>query len=276
MLNLNSAYAADEPEGSRSPGSNYVNRATFLKLMAGVLLLFAILVPVYIKLKDESEVARCSLNLKNQWDALQLYAVNNDERMPPAFYPDGNGSPVHVNGHPLTWASIVKPLMKDKISYKCPTAPETECSQIGGTKEKINLSYGMYAAMSMRINSDIRNPSVSILLAETSSNGTGNTFNPVPFLDEAGKAIVDDGFLIGYDSGNVPDSDTFRAAKYVTRLAFPDTKSGNFKYEGGSRHRKGVQAITFDGAKTWLTPDQAEVERRSKADSDLTGRWATR
>lgn len=276
MLNFTSAYAADEPEGSRPPGSSYLDRKSAIKMLVGVAALMVLMVPIYIKLKGESEKSRCASNLKAQWQGIELYSVDNDGRYPPAFIPDGTGSPVLIKGYPLTWATIVADRMKDTSLFKCPTAGENECSQTGGKALPYPLAYGLYAPRALKTASDIANPNDAVLIAETMSGGAQNTYNPKPLKDAEGNPLKHDGFLIGFDSGNDPDSETYRAAAYVTRLAFPNTATGKFLYNGPARHDLGVQAITVGGSRIWITPDQAEVERRSATDGDLTGIWSTR
>lgn len=270
-----SAYDADEPEGSGK--SSYASKKTFLTLVGGTLCFLLLLYPVLQWLRKDGEKARCSQNLKNLYEASQFYYVDNNDHLPPTFYPDQVGSPALVKGIPVSWAVLIQGGIKSADNFRCPSALPDELSTVVGLKATpITLSYGMYGPMDMQSVTNLLHPESTILFAETTAHGASHTYNPAPFKYADGSVLKDDGFVIGFDSGNEWIPETYRNAKFATRLAFPNTSKEEFSYTGPARHRQGVQIVFADGHLGVLTPEQAAVERRSRRDDDLSGLWSTR
>jgi hypothetical protein len=110
----------------------------------------------------------------------------------------------------------------------------------------------MLNAYSGSLYSVISNPASKILLAETVRNGVLGTLDPLPLqvpVDPANpsagmRTIQDDGFVIGFDNDqNYPNG----ATKFATRLAFPDSKSGELNADTPTRHPDGIHFLTVDG-----------------------------
>lgn len=264
MIFMVENYAADEPEGGGR--SEYVSKRDLILvifLVAGLLLLF---VPVYFKLLSDRNSNTCRKNLENLYEACQLYAQDHEERLPPSFYADGVGGAVIEQGYPITWAALIQNSVKSDSVYRCLEMKPEEVTQVLGFKgnKPIDLTYGMNAAMSMMPINTLNSPSTTVLFAETLNAGASGSSDPFPM----GK---NDGFLIGYSSGNDTDPTTIRAAETVTRLAF--RKVGN---DLSTIHKSGSYAIMADGSYRSLKPEDAQVQRRSKREDGLIGLWSTR
>ena len=62
---------------------------------------------------------------------------------------------------------------------------------------------GMYVALDAKYYPQLENPTGTVLFAETSNMGAGGTYDPSPFKLSDGSVVPFDGFLIGYDDGNM-------------------------------------------------------------------------
>ncbi len=296
MLLHTEAFAADEPEGSTQKGSQYISRKD-LRWLGIFLLAFAlILIPVWLHLKRQGEKAACSNNMRAVSAAVLLYSEQNDERLPIAFYPDAEGSPVLDNGFPITWATMVQEGMSARASFRCPSAKPEELTLVvprQGTKP-IELTYGMFAGASGRTARNYESPGSSVLLSETSNFGANETHNPTPFLDENGEPMKNDGFVIGLEGTNAqgpllkerldeiladenrndgdPLKKGLKAPSWTTRLAFPTTAGAKFREDGPSRHGPGIHVIFIDGRLGIIRPNAARVDLDGSTASGR--RWA--
>lgn len=235
--------------------------------------LAVILSPVYFAMKEKSDAYLCKRNMRAISKAIQLYAAENNDRLPPAFVTaDGITPFVENDGGLYTWAYLVHPHMPKDVSFKCPKAHEDECykDHDSETGKLFPVSYGMYLPMGGMPMSSITDPESAILITETSSLGYENSFDPHPYKDEAGTPVKD-GFVITWDIGNlIPQDERVEA---MTRLAYGDTKSGAFSEDGPSRHPDGNHFITVSGSAITLPPSAALVEWDSKR-KKIVGRWA--
>jgi hypothetical protein len=62
-------------------------------------------------------------------------------------------------------------------------------------------------------------------------------------------------------------------SKFVTRLAFPETKDGKFSETGKTRHDAGINVLFCSGRRSLLKPSSAEISRLGKG-GRATGYWA--
>lgn len=117
------------------------------------------------------------------------------------------------------------------------------------------LSYGLYFMLATAPIYQLKDPDRLILLTESASNGANNTYNPERLKYSDGSALKDDGFILGYDN---PDGNfDFKkgATKFITRLAFGNTKDGVFSSDKvTTRHSAGNHVIFADGSMGILTP----------------------
>jgi hypothetical protein len=244
-----------------------------------VLLLMAGLFPIYQMGIKNSEKARCTQNFMAIYQAMNLYARDHDDGLPPLFR-TGNGFVPGLGeetGRPYTWASDIVGYMGERGDFRCPSAKPQELVRAEhpqANDQSVTMSYGMYSPYGGYKTYNIENPDQTVLVAETSNLGTMSSYDPVPFKNADG-SLLPDGFVIGWNDGN--EVATSKSTK-VTRLAFQNTASGTFGEQGIGRHtaeskqRKAIQvvhALTATGSKVNLTPGSAEIVQRDNLPSGL-------
>lgn len=264
-------YDPQAPEGDKSSSDVYFSKKDLKVFAIGLVSLAVILYPFYQFGVRSSEKARCSANMKAMMDAMNLYAESKDDRFPPLYRTGNNREPgLGDTGKPYTWADDIQPLMNKRYSFQCPSAKPDELvsSEDPETSQSVlKTSYGMYAPYSGYTRSLIANPDTTAIVAETSNQGAQGTFDPVPLKDEKGNAVPD-GMVIGWDDSNEEPSS---ASKFVTRLSYPETRNGDFKKDGISRHDAGIHVLTVTGERLTLPPSAARVEHRF---GSIQGLWA--
>lgn len=254
------------------PKSQYVSRRDIRVVGIALVLLALLLSPVYFVLKENSDAYKCKRNIRAISKAIELYAAENNDRLPPAYVTfDGETPFVEKDGGVYTWANLVHPHMPKDASFRCPKASDDDCfldhdSQTGNL---MSVSYGMYLPLGGMPLSSISNPESAILVTETSSLGAGETFNPHPLSDSEGRPVRD-GFVVAWDTGNAV---TENPVSTITRLAYPETKSGEFSKDGRSRHPAGNHYVTVSGSAFTLPPSAAKVEWDFRQ-KRIQGRWA--
>lgn len=264
-MSENSAYDVDAPEGAKSPGAQYMSRKDVKWILLATALIVIGLIPVYISMRDKAYVTTCKKNLGQIGQALQLYADQHDDRLPPAYEVGAGGEPASgPDGYPYTWISDIQPLLNPRASFVCPSADHTEyaysASPTGGSP--IPSTYGLYTAYSSSGTKDIEGGDSIVLVAETANAGAMETYNPNPF---GGKQ---DGFLIGWDNGNDAPNE---ATVAMTRLAFRKTSKGNFTQADG-RHGFFCHAISLNRGLIVLKSEDAQTEYNPTKYS-LAGKW---
>jgi hypothetical protein len=252
------------------PKSQYISKRDIKVFGLALLGLAILLSPVYFVLKENSDSYICKRNMQAIAKAVMLYSAENNDRLPPAYVTMDGVTPFVENGGVYTWAYLVQPQMKRGASFQCPKASEAECyvDHDSETGKPMLVSYGMYLPMGGMPISSISNPESAILITETSSLGSEDTFDPHPLKDADGN-LVKDGFIVTWSTGNLLSEDPVNA---VTRLAFSGTKTGEFKKDGRARHPDGNHFITVNGASVSLPPTAARVEWDTKR-KKIVGRW---
>ncbi|MCW5937595.1 MAG: hypothetical protein KIT11_09855 [Fimbriimonadaceae bacterium] len=229
--------------------------------------------PFYLKGKKDAEYAECKRHMHEVWNALSLYATQNNDSLPPTHNQLSNGSPAYFGGYPVTWVSQIRPFLNGEDSFRCPSSHKEESSEslyLEDSSRPLHCDFGMYRGLSTAPTNKVPDPNSVVLIAETSNFGAMKSYNPIPFQDEEGQDVTQDGFLIGWDNGNLQFN---KQTKRVTRLAFRNTANGSFldpSVEG--RHGKSINAITLSGSLTPLTAGDTEVK---PLDYRLTGTWAS-
>lgn len=262
----------DLERSDEQPKSQYVTRKDIRVFAIAMVVLAVLISPVYFVLKENSDSYRCKRNIRAISKAIELYAVENNDRLPPAYVTfDGVTPFVEKDGGVYTWANLVHPHMPTDASFRCPKATDAECffDHDSQTGTLMPVSYGMYLPMGGAPLSSIPNPESAILITETSSLAAVGTFDPHPLKDTNG-ADVRDGFIVAWDSGNALSDDT---VNYVTRLAYPDSKGSKFSKDGRSRHPGGNHYITVSGSAITLPPNAAKVDWDPKQ-RKIQGRWS--
>jgi hypothetical protein len=159
--------------------------------------------------------------------------------------------------------------MNTRASFVCPSAQPGEIITVEDpldSRKTLKASYGMYLPYSAEKIFNIESPDTTIIIAETSSSGAGDSYDPLPFKNESGEAIPD-GVAIGFDNDNFFPN---KKSKSVTRLAFRKSSTGVFDGAVG-RHNEGVHALTATGELVILKPKEAVL--RLNRDGTPLGRW---
>ncbi len=262
-------YEVDAPESATK--STYIAPKDLRIIAVVVILLIAFMIPIYSGLREGRNKHLCYGNLTQISKAVGLYASQNDDRLPPTYVQDGPSPMLDKEGRPFTWASLVAGNMNKRSSFRCDSADLKELSQsqdASNSKNTLNTAYGMYGVYSGYPIAHIASPDSTALIAETSNLGAMDTYDPVPFIGRDGKPIQQDGFLIGYSDGNGEPSKKTTA---VTRLAFPDTKTGTFEFNGRSRHKDGIYYLTVSGSILFAKPPAALIKQTPG--EDIRGLW---
>lgn len=268
-MSRKSAYDPNAVEDRKS--SSYMSAKDIRNLLLVFVALGVIMIPIYGHFKKQSDQHVCKQNFAQMSKGMQLYLEANNNRFPPVFYADSAESdPIAINGSAISWMTLIRDGMESRSNYRCPSASEAELAHSIHPSEAdkpMETAYGMYLPWSTWSAAMVQRPELSVLIAETSNRGAANTFNPVSF------GSGDDGFAIGWDD------DPFQVtskSQWVTRLAFPDTKSGEFKKTGPTRHNNGIHALAVDGSLITLKPDNAKLSRVGRGEgSQISGSWAT-
>ena len=259
------------PDGAAPRGSTYVTRKDIKIVAVAICFLAVMMWPIFKVLERRSEKARCINNMKGIMDAINQYAIQNEDKFPPLFDSGSNDEPMlQKSGAPYTWASDLQEYMNPRVTFVCPSAEEaerTKSQDSHNSMKSFELSYGMFAPLSGFNRSLVEDPDNAVLVGETSNRGSEHTFDPIPFTDSSGNKLPYDGMVIGWDNDNF-DGNT--KTKYVTRLAFPHSEGPKFEKTGEGRHDEGTFILTVTGHLKTVKPNFAAVSRRY---GSLYGTW---
>lgn len=264
-MSESTSYDPNAPEGASSPGAQYMSRKDLKWLLISAVAVLIGMIPVYLYMRDKAYKATCVKNIAAIMEAMNIYAANHDDRLPPLYNMGENGEPyVNERGLPYTWVSDIKPFMSTRASFVCPSASVDEYaySMDPNTGDPIPSTYGFYAPYATAVLSNIDDPNNVVLIAETSNHGSETSYNPVPFA-----STKNDGFVIGWNNSNF---EADKETNLITRLAFRGTASGNLD-KGYGRHGV-VHAITASRQKKYLKPKDM-VADYNPATYSLSGTW---
>src|SRR6188474_1354019 len=178
MITAVEAYDASEVD--ERPRSAYLSRkdVRILLLVGGVFVV--LMMPIYMVFKAQRDRHLCKQNIGQIFKAIQLYAINNDNRFPPLYVEGPNREPNLFQGNdPFTWMSLVQSGMSARSSFVCPSADEDEMIENlhpDAEKPPFKSAYGMYRPWSGYNSTMIVNPDTSVLIVETSNAGASKTF----------------------------------------------------------------------------------------------------
>ncbi len=271
---MSDKYAPDEPEGSRFRGNQYISKKDILVIGVVLVLLVALFLPVFQKMKRDANKKICSDNIQDISKAMFLYSTQHDDRFPPLYVMGKDELPMMLNGATWTWATDIEPHTSNG-KFGCPAAtPEEHCSMYSQeTRLPKPLAYGMYAGMASQPVALIDSDSTTALISETSNNGRGDTYNPVPMVGSNGSVFSNNGFLIGWDNKPNGNRQFSMDTQFVTRLAFSGTANGDFfSKEVKPRHEVGLHMIYADGHMGIISAEDARVQHLPP---QLTGLWNT-
>ncbi len=257
-------FAPDAPEGASR--SEYINRKDLKWIIIILVALGVVLTPVYLIMRGQQQRQACAGNLGQMYKGLYLYSQLNDDRLPPVYEMEGDGTPriqvLDGKDSVITWASHLGSHIPDRVRMSCPasSADENVPTLVYGRPGKDDaiepVSYGMAVSLSSMPLGDLAAPNDTLLITESSDNGAQGSYNPLPFRRE-GKVVPFDGMAIGWDNSNsFPNAQT----KAMTRLAFRNTSQGNFGADALGRHNLVNNAIMADGSLRFLSAADARVK----------------
>jgi hypothetical protein len=252
--------------------SIYVSKRDLVWALVAAGMIITVFALLYSHFKREAEKTVCRRNLKHIGESLNLYLFDNNDRYPPAFAANEAGHVALEGGLPVTWVSLLFENLNRRATFVCPTADPSEYSHNDrpASTASIPSTYGFYMARGFYEQSRLAYPGESAVIAETSNRGAMGTFDPEPLTDADGRTLPNDGFLIGWDDGNMAASP---ASRLVTRLAFSGTAGGNFAEDRRSRHGEGIHVLRADGGVSIVKPPGARISRLA---SQIVGLWALR
>jgi len=260
---MNDAYDPNATEDEAAGRSQYMSLKDLRVIGIILVVLGALLYPVYRIGVRNRDKALCVQNMKAIYEAMFLYAENHDDGLPPLMRANPDGTPIlGESGLPYTWVSDIAPFMSKRASFVCPSADPSEYvwnEDQASIHSKIPSTYGFYAAYSGIKASNIENRDQVILISETSNHGSMTSYDPLPFKDATGKDAPD-GFAIGWSDNNLQGTSQ---SKTITRLAFRDSATGDTSKAYG-RHDAGIHAVTASGQRLILKPAEAQIVHRDK------------
>lgn len=297
MIDPSLLTVAAEEDRDSPRGSAYASKKDIKWMLIGVGGLLLLLYPAYLYMLGISNVHVCASNLNAMYQAVSLYAQDNEGRFPPiAEEADPRtGAPLMANGRLSTWMSQAFRYQPKESIYRCPAAADDELVPSEGRVENptthqmetrtILSSYGMYRPYGGAVSTNIERSSQTVIIAETSNRGAQGSYDPHPFLSPEGQPLPYDGFSIGWSGGNVsptellakepdkssakkddkelaksPDSkDDKEPPQIITRLAFRQVGAKGDLSQAYGRHQF-IHGITADGNLLRLNKASMQVE----------------
>jgi len=248
-----------------------LTRLEKLAIGVAVVVVLLVLIPLYQQLVDIKRTADCLSNLKEIATALNLYQMDYGGALPVAYYARDDGQPQQdAQGRPLTWVLGISGYAHHDLAriLLCPADPlggSTRITHPRDAQRVLRLSYGFYAPLSGRKVSDLPNPGLTVLIADSVAGGQLGTIDPMPLLNG------NDGFLLSFDDSL--DTPTARS-RFIARLAVWRIQNDGAWRPGNLRafHGKGVNVLHADGHVATLDP--AIVQLRREPDGKLKPPWS--
>lgn len=269
----NAPYDPQDPD--EQPKSALINRKDAIRLLFGLGIVFLILIPLYNKMMDDRNKYVCRSHLGEIYKAMQIYASQNTDRLPPAFAIDPNtGGPIISTGDRYsTWVSVISNYINEpNAQFTCPSAHGSELVKNAGPNgATLESHYGLFGAMAAMAQDNVENKANTVLIAESSNLGSMDTFDPLIFGEG-----VSDGFLIGFDNSNFAQNESraiYADSKFATRLAFRNSKDKKFDGTEPGRHGDKIHVVYVDGHIGSITSKSAHVQHMG---DQTTGLWSVR
>ena len=93
-----------------------------LVVIAIIAILAAILFPVFSRARAKARQTACLSNIKQLTLAIDMYAQDNDETLPPSRQWSGA---IPSGANPLIWPAYIAPYIKNTQIFECPDAKGT-------------------------------------------------------------------------------------------------------------------------------------------------------
>ena len=237
-----------------------LTRLEKLAISAAIVVVLLVLIPLYQQLVDIKRTADCLSNLKEIATALNLYEMDYGGALPIAYYARADGQPQQdAHGRPLTWVLGISGYAHKDLAriLLCPADPlqgSTKITHPRNPQQVLGLSYGFYAPLSGRKVSDLAQPGLTVLIADSVAGGQLGTIDPIPL------ANGNDGFLLSFDDGLFMPT---ARSRFIARLAVWRIRNENGWQTGNLRafHGKGVNVLHADGHVATLDPAIVRLER---------------
>ncbi|MCS7208695.1 MAG: hypothetical protein NZ874_03905 [Fimbriimonadales bacterium] len=234
-----------------------------LAIGVAILIVIAILIPLYHQLVDIKRTTDCLSNLKELATAINLYQLDFGNALPLAYYADADGTPrTDSANRPLTWVVCISGYLRRDLerTLRCPADPtggSTVISDPRDSSKTLRLSYGFYAPLSAARLADLVNPGQNILIADSLAGGQLGSLNPSPLLNG------NDGFALTFDDALFKPT---AQSKYVVRLAVWRRRAENGWVADNLRsfHGKGVNVLHADGHVSTRAPEILFVQRNAR------------
>lgn len=144
-----------------------------LTAVAVILLLIAILLPVFHQVRGQANAKRCMSNLSQLGKAFLLYLQDWDERFPVSVTVSQRPAPTWVvedvqNRRYLPEQGAIYPYVRNSEVYLCPSDPSAHESRLS---YMMNAELGDLGGDVIRYYSELEEPATLVLLAEFEKNG---------------------------------------------------------------------------------------------------------
>src|SRR5438445_3156976 len=106
-----------------------------LVVMAIIVILAAMLFPIFAQAREKARQTTCLANLKQIGTAAQMYAQDYDERLPGTELGAGEGE--------YHWIEMLAPYMKNRDLFNCPSAGMKTLCQPNGVTPEFTYNYAM-------------------------------------------------------------------------------------------------------------------------------------
>lgn len=129
--------------GRRTKGFTLIE---ILVVLSIIVLLAAILFPVFARVRENARRTSCASNLKQLGIAAQMYSQDYDEHLVPSFLNYSGGEPRPLTQYTLntvpSYVDLLEPYAKSQQVFVCPSR-KVSIRKIGAVIDKGKFSYGL-------------------------------------------------------------------------------------------------------------------------------------
>lgn len=234
-----------------------------LVVIGVVILVAAVLFPVFASSRENGRRTSCSSNLRTLGLALMMYVQDNNEQGP-----NGIISP-HVTPKQIPvatgWAGRIFPYVKSTTVYQCPDDPTAAQSDSAG-KPELPVSYGLNSNLSLTPQiSSFSAPAKIVWLFEVVGDraritepdegvqGLGPQDQLSAIGDGTNGSILN---VAGLGSGRT----TYFATGLLDNYAYSGDSSDDY-HDEPPRHREGANYLALDGHVAFVRPELVSAGR---------------
>ncbi|MFQ3586900.1 MAG: hypothetical protein SNJ76_04455 [Fimbriimonadaceae bacterium] len=242
-------------------------------LLTAVAVFIVLMIPVYLRMKEDAMATICATNFNQIRIAMGLYLEVNNDRYPPAYAEDENRNPMMFDGKVVSWVTLLHENLGRRASFVCPASrPEEQVANVHPTDSQgvVMSSYGIYLPRAGREQWRVDDPSRAVIVAETANGGARGSYNPLPLLAPDGSPRPD-GIVVAWNKSNFDRPELDSTA--VTRLAFYNVADGAFEENSPGRHPRGIHVLYAGGGLGFIRAPDARLQRMG---NEVIGLWTTR